>query len=298
MTDAARKGGRRGSSDSASARTTAAARGARLPTAGRVRQVVHDALERHAAALGVPAAAVGLTLRIGAHHGMETNDGAVEFFTIGADMHPDDRGRPTNEIFSTAIPTWKDRVDRMVGATVSHAARLHLRRMSFDPDQEGRTAPRKAWDIHPITASLLAHYPRIPRFDGSHRLDGAVGRVVTMGNAPGVDDLTVAYGEGLVRLVEATIGGTRLSMRKHRDLIRIGMRVPGVFPNSVVAGMRGRAPGGIAEALGRDPRSALAPVRTVAVGEGHVLLMFDDRLVPWDRRHRGGESWRLARTPE
>lgn len=238
---------------------------------------------------GLDAASIGFDIRL---YGQILGDG-VERIGIGHEMHRDEMARPCFEIVETAkSANWQKQVAGHVIDTARHVARLHDRRRSFDPLGEGRLAPRRAWDIHPVAASILSHYRRLPAFDGSHRIDGAVGRVVRLDEAPGIVSCTVAYGDGVIRLVEADLeGGGRIWLKDDR----LHVRVPGCYPETVANALRGRRAERIATQFSRDPRGSSTRITKVERCDDHLQVMLADRLVPWDRRAKGAETWRTRR---
>lgn len=259
-----------------------------LPARAEVEAVIRDAVTRHAAEAGVAASAIRYEFRL---DGPFLSD-AVERVVIGYEMHRDDMARPCHDVVAVKDGGWRGRVDGSIATIAHHVARLEARRASFDPDRNGTRTPRRAWDIHPIAASVLSLYPRMPALDGTHRIDGAVGRVVKLGPRPGIAECVIAYGDGVIRLVEAEFeGGARLTQHDDQTLLRL----PGEYPDIMKAAFKGAKPARIAALLGSDPRSGGTRVRKVATVDGRVELTFADGLVPWDRRARGNEPWRRRR---
>lgn len=261
-----------------------------LPTSAEVDKVVTGAISASLATNGLDAETVGYDIRL---IGSTMTDGIARI-CIGYAMHRDDMARPCFEIVEPAEdPEWRATAAGHVAAIAMHVGRLEARRSSYDPEGVGRPAGRRHWDIHPVTASILSLYRRLPRLDGRHRLDGTVGRLVQLGSAPGVEGCLIAYGDGVIRMVEAVFtGGGRLRL----DGDAMKLMIPGEYPITMESAMRRARPARIASELGHDPRTSAVRVKKVSrPPEGGLEITFSDILVPWDPRARGDEDWRRKR---
>lgn len=252
-----------------------------LETHDVVRQAVNDAVARHPD--------VNLDIRMHGH----ILDPRIERVAIGRPMHPDEMGRPCYDMVETVADTpWREEIDRLVASHASKGARLHERRTDIGADGHLR---RRAWDVHPIVSSLLAHYARLPRFDGSHRLDGQWGRLVQLGSAPGIMEALIAYGDGVIRLVSATLeDGSTLTQEDDELAIIIRQH----YPETMIQALGRTHVANVCNLLSADPRAARHRTQSAEPTQDGLRIVFRDVLVPWDRRTPGRETWRLSRLRE
>ena len=257
-----------------------------LPRRAEVEEVVSAAKASHLARTGVDADRAAFDVRL---YGRIADD-RIERIGVGCEMHPDDMGRRPFEIVEPAKQAdWRERIDTEIGDIADQVARLARRRDSFDADRHRRTPPRSAWDVHPVAASVLSLWRRLPAFDGTHRLDGAIGRHLELAPVAGIERAIVGYGDGVVRLVRAEFTtGARLETT---DGI-VTLAVPGRMPSAIRIGSRRCRHSDLARQLGLDPRTDRVRVSKVETTDDTTIFTFSDLLVPWDRRSRGGETWR------
>lgn len=263
-----------------------------LPRRAEVEEIVAAAKMSHQARSGLREEQVALDVRL---YGRIADD-RIGRIGVGCDMDPDDMGRRPFEIVEPAEHAdWRDRVAGEIGRIADRVARLEHRRDSFDADRLRLAPPRAAWDIHPVAASVLSLWRRLPAFDGTHRLDGAIGRYLELAPVPGIDYALAAYGDGVVRLVRAEFSsGAQIATT---DGI-VSLTVSGMLPTSLRLSAGRCRPRDIAEQLGLDPRTDRVRVKKVQVTEDTTIFTFSDILVPWDRRARGDEAWRRTRGAE
>lgn len=249
-----------------------------LETHDVVADAVKDAIARHPD--------VGMDIRL---HG-RILDPRIERIAVGRRMHPDEMGRPCYDMVEPfADAPWREEVDRLVSMHVAQVGRLHERRSDIGADGHLR---RRAWDVHPVVSSLLSHYARLPRFDGSHRLDGQWGRVVQLGSAPGITEAVIAYGDGVIRLVEATLeDGSTLT--QNDDELAIVIRQH--YPETMIQALARTHVANVCDLLSADPRAARQRTQSAKHTQDGLRIVFRDVLVPWDRRSPGREPWRLSR---
>jgi hypothetical protein len=252
-----------------------------LETNDVVRQAVNDAVARHPD--------VDMDIRLHGH----ILDPRIERIAIGRPMHPDEMGRPCYDMVAPVTDTpWREELDRLVASHARKVARLHERRADIGADGHLR---RRAWDVHPVVSSLLSHYPRMPRFDGSHRLDGQWGRVVQLGSAPGIVEATIAYGDGVIRLVSATLEDGSTLTQEHDELAIV---VRQRYPETMIQALARTHVANVCDLLSADPRAARHRTRSAEHARDGLRIVFRDVLVPWDRRAPGREPWRLSRLGE
>lgn len=260
-----------------------------LPLADEVEDALSASIARHLERRGVPAGRLRFDIR---QYGQA--DGGIHRIGIGhdiaGDVHRDARARPGYKMVETrGNPDWRTDADGHVERITAEIARLDARRAAFG---DLRIPPRWAWDIHPAVASILAAYRRLPDLDGSHRLDGEFGRLVQLGEAPGIRSATIAYGDGVVQLLTARFEeGSSLSTTEGRLVLRIPHRLPDV----IALGLVGRPAGAVSALLAKGPRARLATVTRVRRTMDGTEITLRDVLVPWDARHKGAETWRTRR---
>jgi len=257
---------------------------------GVVKAFFDDCIAAACAEVDMPPERLRMDVRL---TGCITHD-AVDRMMIGRAMHPDEMGRPCFDIVEPRVETaWRSKTATMIRKHAATISRLEARRDAFDPDRTGARATKRMWDIHPVAASVLMQYARLPAFDGSHRLDGMVGRVIRLGSAPGIESAVIGYGDGVIRLTEVRFSDDA-TLRLDDDDLKL--KLTGTYPDILVSAMKGARPEAIASMLGADPRTRRCKVKRVErMGDGTLELTFPDVLVPWDRRAKGGEPWRKRR---
>lgn len=260
-----------------------------LPLAEEVDAALSTSIARHLGRHDVSPERLRFDIR---HYGQA--DGRIHRigigFDIAGDVHRDACARPGYQMVEPGkTPDWRTVADCHVETITAQIARLDARRAAFG---DARVPPRLAWDIHPAAASILASYRRIPDLDGSHRLDGEFGRMVELGEGPGIKSTTFAYGDGVIQLVTARFaGGASMATREGRLVIRI----PEALPDVIASALVGRPAGAVSSLLARGPLAPLATITRVRQTMDGVEITLRDVLVPWDGRCKGVEAWRTTR---
>lgn len=259
-----------------------------LPTREAVDEAVGAAMRRALDTHGTIAAS-RLDVRL---HGNASDD-RIARIGIGCAMHPDAGARTPFEIVEPPVDAaWAETCHQHIDALVRETACLDRRRGAFDPAGTGATPPRWAWDIHPTAASLLSLYRTLPTLDGSHRIDGEHGRIVELQDAPGVNSATIAYGDGIVRIVAARFpNGSTLTTESGW----VRLRVEGTMPEVLASSLLRRPAGAIGAQLGHGAKAGLGRVMRVRRIADELEMTLSDTLVPWDQRRLGGEDWRSTR---
>lgn len=267
-----------------------------LPTRQDVTQYINETKARLLAAAGLTEQQVGIDVRV---YG-RTVDDLIERIGVGCNLHQDARARSQFEMVDVKHdPNWMSICEQKIQDIIAEIGRLERRRDAFDPDRTWCTPPKWAWDIHPTAASILSLYRRLPRFDGTHRIDSEHGRLVNLGSAPGVKDALVAYGDGIIRIVSAEFpGGSSLVTRDDRIKVIISDMLPDVIENSLL-----RRPATVLGAqLANGKYAHLATITNIKRSQDpkdkQLEITLRDILIPWDARTRRGEDWRITRMNE
>lgn len=223
----------------------------------------------------------------------EFTSNKIKCIAISHRNHSDLAYRPHFEIVETVkTKSWQDDTEKYLREIAERLVRISKRRKTFMPQGEKDPLPKKAWDVDPATAAILKLCNRFPVLDGTHRISGDYGKVVNDLKPKGFEHASVAYGDGIIKLVSARFtSGDEIYLQDER----IKIKIHGTFPETMITGLRNKKAGDVIEAFRIDKRSHDTRITKVENKGSFIILTLADRLFPLDAKCKGDESWRMKR---
>jgi hypothetical protein len=224
------------------------------------------------------------------YHELTGHGNALDRIAIGHRNHADLAFRPHFEIvFVNKSEDWKKSAETYLRNIANRLVRISNRRKHFDPHNGEAILPKKAWDVDPATATILKLCNKFPVLDGKHRISGDYGKVVSDLKPKGFKDAKIAYGDGLITLIEAEFNsGDKMYLQDDRICIEI----KGQFPEAMILGVRNKKVGDVVEAFRIDRRASETKITKVRRKESGIVLTLADKLFPLDATCKGDEPWR------